>query len=409
MNDKELRWRVFIPAWILIYILALGIGILIAGFVTYKTNDKLNIIAGRDAGEYARTGQFPLGVVMYQTSAYVYDLDGNCLDMYVAPGDNMDFSGRAGKLMELALKNGKSFNIVYDWKPDSNITVVIGTPMEEDGVINSVYFFVKPLSALGNILLVLFFALTFTIVLSAVYSALIFRKNMQVERIRREYVANVSHALKSPISSIKALAEVMHDGIVTDEAKRQKYCGIILKESLRLEHTVLNMLELSKLQSSQKDFSKKIVRADELFGPVLEKYGVLCDELGIILHMPENIETLPALLTNASCISELLSILLDNAVKFVGETGNIWIELTIDARHITVCVRDDGTGISKENQSRIFVERFFKDEQSYNSNGSGLGLAIAAEIAAGLGEKLWLQSELGEGSSFFFTIITSSR
>ena len=99
----------------------------------------------------------------------------------------------------------------------------------------------------------------------------------------------------------------------------------------------------------------------------------------------------------------LMSIFLDNAVKFTGQGGRIWISEQIGSRAVTFCIRDNGPGIRSEDMHRIF-DRFYKADTAHNSSGSGLGLAIAQEIINGLGEKMWVESTYGQGSSFYFTV-----
>ena len=98
-----------------------------------------------------------------------------------------------------------------------------------------------------------------------------------------------------------------------------------------------------------------------------------------------------------------MNILLDNAVKFTGKGGTIWISNQIGPKYVTFCIRDNGPGIRSDEVDRIF-DRFYKADTAHNSSGSGLGLAIADEIATGLGEKLWVESTFGVGSAFYFTI-----
>ena len=99
----------------------------------------------------------------------------------------------------------------------------------------------------------------------------------------------------------------------------------------------------------------------------------------------------------------LMNTLLDNAVKFTGSGGRIWISNQVGSKCVTFCIRDNGPGIRSEDVNRIF-DRFYKADTAHNSSGSGLGLAIADEIARGLNEKLWVESEYGKGAAFYFTI-----
>ena len=131
---------------------------------------------------------------------------------------------------------------------------------------------------------------------------------------------------------------------------------------------------------------------------------MLCGDLGIELDTSGlDLESLPPLYTDEDRIRDLLGILLDNAVKFVGRGGKIWLTCARRGNRAVFCVRDNGPGIAKADQSRIF-DRFYKADTSHNSRGSGLGLAIADEIVRNLGEKLWVESETGSGAAFYFTV-----
>ena len=167
---------------------------------------------------------------------------------------------------------------------------------------------------------------------------------------------------------------------------------------------VLDILELSRLQSKREKFEKRRVHADGILPPVVDRYMMLCGDLGITLDVSQlHLADIPPLHTDIEKIATLMGILLDNAVKFTGKGGHIWISNQIGPKYTTFCIRDDGPGIQSEDVQRIF-DRFYKADTAHNSNGSGLGLAIADEIAKGLGERLWVESKYGEGSAFYFTI-----
>lgn len=113
---------------------------------------------------------------------------------------------------------------------------------------------------------------------------------------------------------------------------------------------------------------------------------------------------MPSLHTNASCVGQVLEILLENAVKYVTSGDHIWIDVSPAKNYVIVCVRDDGCGISKEDLPHVF-ERFYRCSRNVK-NSSGLGLAIAKEIIDNLEEKIWVESELGKGTAFYFTVHT---
>ena len=232
----------------------------------------------------------------------------------------------------------------------------------------------------------------------------IIREQKGVNQMRRDLVANVSHELKTPITSIKAIAEILHDGMVTDSADIHRYSASILKETDNLEEMVMEILELSRLQSHSLSLKKEIIYADGLFPPLVDRYMMLCTDLNVqFLWQEPDYAVIPPLYTNIENITKVLSILLDNAIKFTGKGGQVSLSLSPGKDSLTVSVRDNGPGIRAEDLERIF-ERFYKADATRNTTGSGLGLAIAHEITQELGEKLWVESTYGAGSEFFCTI-----
>ena len=167
---------------------------------------------------------------------------------------------------------------------------------------------------------------------------------------------------------------------------------------------MLDILELSRLQSKRAEFRKNRTHADGIVPPIVDRYMMLCGDLGINLDTSGlNLEATPPMYTDDEKFVTLMNILLDNAVKFTGKGGTIWISNQIGPKQVTFCIRDNGPGIRSDEVDRIF-DRFYKADTAHNSSGSGLGLAIADEIATGLGEKLWVESTFGVGSAFYFTI-----
>lgn len=232
----------------------------------------------------------------------------------------------------------------------------------------------------------------------------IVKEQRELNQLRRDLVANVSHELKTPITSIKAIAEILHDGLANEPADIRRYSASILRETDNLENMVLEILELSKLQSRLSSPSKEKIYADGLFPPLIDRYMMLCGDLGVNLTVAEpDYESIPPLYTDVENMTKVLSVLLDNAVKFSGRGGSVTMELKNTRSCLTVCIRDNGPGIRAEDLDHIF-ERFYKADTARNSKGSGLGLAIAYEITKSLDEKLWVESEYGHGSAFFCTI-----
>ena len=251
------------------------------------------------------------------------------------------------------------------------------------------------------------FAVLYSIIFAAAVVLILYviSEQRELDRMRRDLIANVGHELKTPITSIRAMAEIIYDGMDKDPAARKQYSSRILGEADRLETLVTDILELSRLQSKKNRFEIKSHHIDGIVCPVIDRYAMMCADTGIEFKGQDmrDLEELPMVLTDPKYISMLMNILLDNAIKFTGSGGRITITKSVTTKHITFGIHDTGPGISPEDIGHIF-DRFYKSDTAHNAKGSGLGLAIADEIAKGLGERLWVESEPGKGSDFYFTV-----
>ncbi|MGI6071831.1 MAG: sensor histidine kinase [Lachnospiraceae bacterium] len=289
-------------------------------------------------------------------------------------------------------------------KPTKVFGIVASTLVEASSGYRFVSILLRDLTDVDITMVI--YACLFTIVyaVGVFFTVTTVKKERELNNMRRDLVANVSHELKTPITAIKAMAETLHDGMLKDAASRKAYSSGIIVESDKLERLVWEILELSKLQSSRTAFNKKPIRADILFPPIVDRYIMMCTDMKINLYADDlQLEKIPMLETDAQHISSLLSILLDNAIKFTGGGGTIRLSARVHPKYVVFCVKDNGPGIEPSDARHIF-DRFYKADTAHNSQGSGLGLAIADEIVRGLNEKLWVESTYGEGSSFFFTV-----
>ena len=220
-----------------------------------------------------------------------------------------------------------------------------------------------------------------------------------LETMRRDYVANVSHELRSPLTSIRGLIEPLMDSIVTNEEDKKRYYKIIYQESLRLSRLVDDIMELSRLQTNEAVIEKTSVNLNSIIEMVYERYKLLDEDINLIY----NPVFLPKVYTNYDRIEQVLVILIDNAYKFTPKGGKIEIRTEIRLNDILVTVRDTGVGITDKDLPLVF-DRFYKSDKSRTQKGSGLGLSIAKEILNIMGEKIEVKSDLGVGSAFEFTV-----
>ena len=229
----------------------------------------------------------------------------------------------------------------------------------------------------------------------------------RLEQTRRDYVANVSHELRTPLTAMRALIEPLRDGLIRTEEQRQQTYDVVLRETMRLTRLVSDMLELSRLQSGKASLTKSVFSPGPVLGLIRETYSAYAEDYQqtFVYDVPD---TLPDVLGNPDRTQQVLIALLDNAFKYSAEGGTVTLSAVVDGGVIRVTVRDTGIGISPEDLPHVF-DRFYKADKSHGGKGTGLGLAIAYEIMKQLGEEMKVDSVLGEGSAFMFTLHTAAQ
>lgn len=224
----------------------------------------------------------------------------------------------------------------------------------------------------------------------------------RLEKTRRDYVANVSHELRTPLTAVRGLMEPLADGMITDEETRQRYYRIMLREVVRLSRLITDMLELSRLQSGKEYMQVGPVDLTELLMDTHQNYLNEAQQHGITFRFEA--EKLPYVMTDGDRIEQILVILIDNAMHYTPSGGSITLSAAqIDELTVLVSVTDTGCGIAQEDLPHLF-ERFYKTDKSRKEGGTGLGLSIAKQIIDKLGETIYVESKLGEGTSFHFTL-----
>ena len=222
----------------------------------------------------------------------------------------------------------------------------------------------------------------------------------RLERTRREYVANVSHELRTPLTAVRGLLEPLADGLVTSEEDRQRYYRIMLKEVVRLSRLITDMLQLSRLQAGTEYMELIEVDINEILSDVRQSYAQEAAQHGITLTL--DAPALPHVVTDPDRIEQILVILLDNAIRYTPEGGTITI-VGEDGPRVVISVRDTGVGIPEKDIPHVF-DRFYKVDKSRKEGGTGLGLSIARNIIQKLGETISVESKLGFGTTFRFSV-----
>ncbi len=223
----------------------------------------------------------------------------------------------------------------------------------------------------------------------------------QLERLRRELVANVSHELKTPISALRAHLENLLDGV---ERPDPETLEIMLSQSERLGRLVDQLLELSRLESGDVPLRREEVALASLVRQVLSEIEVARPGSGVTLER-RLAEDLPPVLADRERIHQVLFNLLDNAMRFTPSGGRVTVSAERRDGAVDVRVADTGPGIAPEHLPRLF-ERFYRVDpaRSAREGGTGIGLAIARSVVEAHGGRIWAESSPGRGSVFTFEL-----
>lgn len=223
----------------------------------------------------------------------------------------------------------------------------------------------------------------------------------RLETVRREFVANVSHELKTPITSIKGFVETLLDGAYRNPDEALGFLGIVAKQADRLNAIIEDLLMLSRLEQEARE-DKPALAVTPVRKPLqaaVQACEVPARERGVTVDLscPENL----AAPMNAALVEQAAINLIDNAVKFSEAGGRVRVEAARDGEGVAIRVRDEGCGISREHLPRLF-ERFYRVDKgrSRKQGGTGLGLAIVKHIVKVHGGTVGVESAPGEGSVF---------
>lgn len=216
-----------------------------------------------------------------------------------------------------------------------------------------------------------------------------------IEYLRKDFVSNVSHEFKTPIASIQGFAKLLAKDSLSKE-ERQEYIDIILEETSRLSNLSNNMIKLTNFENQEIVTNKKEYRLDEQ----LRKAVIMLEEKINEKNIKVTLDSKEiSIIEDADLIMEIWINLLNNAIKYSNENGSIEIKVEEKNEFVQVDIKDDGIGIPKDKQERIF-EKFYQAEKSHSYEGSGLGLAIVKRIVDLTQGKIELESEEGKGTKF---------
>ena len=230
----------------------------------------------------------------------------------------------------------------------------------------------------------------------------------RLERVRQDFVANVSHEFRTPLTAIQGFAETLLSGALEDPANRRRFVEIIREHATRLARLTEDLLKLSRIEAGQLKLEFRPVSVAHLIESCVETAHLKAvpRQVALNVNLPE---TLPPVRGDSNSLQEVLQNLLDNALQYTPAGGKIDVSASCSDGRVIVTVADTGIGIPQVEQERIF-ERFYRVDaaRSREAGGTGLGLSIARHIMEAHGGRLWVESAVGEGSRFHFSIPVAS-
>lgn len=226
----------------------------------------------------------------------------------------------------------------------------------------------------------------------------------ELDKLKDEFISMVSHEIRTPLTSIKAFAEILMNNENIAEDKRKKYFSIINSESERLARLINDMLDVAKIESGEVALNRAHFSVSEMIEEIVLGRRSISDQRSQTVKM-----TLPLLelliYADRDRLLEVLENLLSNAIKYTPVGGVIEVGAEEAVDEVRFWVKDNGMGIAPENQAIIF-EKFkqLRGEQGGKIKGTGLGLHITRRIVKEHGGKIWVESEVGKGATFYFTV-----
>jgi two-component system phosphate regulon sensor histidine kinase PhoR len=249
-----------------------------------------------------------------------------------------------------------------------------------------------------NLFLILILDLILLVVIWFVYRNIL--KEIELAQMKSDFVSNVSHELKTPLSLIRMFAETLEMSRVASEEKKHEYYRVISQETERLTHLVNNILNFSRMEAGRKEYHFQTLDLNELVKKVLDNYRYHLQQNGFDVKT-EFAAKLPVVKVDEESLSEALLNLIDNAIKYSSKEKFVAIKTGIDDSFVFLEVEDHGIGIDNNQKKKVF-EKFYRVSSGlvHNTKGSGLGLTLVKNIMDAHNGKVEVDSKIGEGSRF---------
>ena len=276
------------------------------------------------------------------------------------------------RTLKSCLETAKEQTAQLEFEPGKRFLRVIAVPLMTDGLTGSLLLF-QDLTELKSL-----------------------------QTMRRELVGNISHELRTPLGGIKAIVETLQDGAISDKKVAGDFLSSIDTEVDRMMQMVTELTELSRIESGRGDLKPEMVNLNLLAEDVIARFKPQAERKSVAMSADLSTD-IPLVQADKDRIYQVITNLVHNAIKFTPQNGKVNISAELSENSVLMKVSDTGIGISAEDLPRIF-ERFYKADKARAGEGAGLGLAIAKHVIQAHGGNIWVESEEGKGSTFFFTL-----
>ncbi|WP_216830172.1 cell wall metabolism sensor histidine kinase WalK [Alkalihalobacterium elongatum] len=226
----------------------------------------------------------------------------------------------------------------------------------------------------------------------------------KIEQERREFVANVSHELRTPLTTMKSYLEALEDGAIQDIELASKFLNVTQNETERMIRLVNDLLQLSKMDSKDYQFTFEEVDFNFFLHNIVDRFDMMVRDKNI--HFVRTIPKEQMFVSiDKDKITQVIDNIISNAMKYSPDGGTISVQLLHQGNNLRLSITDQGVGIPRESQLKIF-DRFYRVDKARarNIGGTGLGLAIAKELVHAHRGEIWVESEYGEGTTIHFTL-----
>jgi signal transduction histidine kinase len=234
-------------------------------------------------------------------------------------------------------------------------------------------------------------------------------REAELAKLKSHFISNVTHEIKTPISTIHALTENLVNGLIPDQSKQQRYFHLIQRNSERLNHLVSNFLDFSRIEAKKKIYQKELLPVRDVIKKSAARFKTLLN-VGTVQFSASISPNLPSMMVDAGGLELAILNLLDNAVKYSGSSPTVELSAERSNNHVIIRVRDYGIGIKYKDHKKIF-DKHYRAETTDGKNipGSGIGLAIVKDVVSAHGGRVEVDSEVDKGTTItmYLPVVTN--